>query len=249
MCKKIKETSFIDIDRTDLGSWFGLVEDYSLRNLTRDGDKLPALSGIAQVYQELNKDKYLAGLWLSMLLEHLCWCVPSVITDTHRPVSYMAPTWSWASLGGKVIFDRSPPTRNIKIVEATTAPTGQDPLGQVRGGSITLEARLNKQHWKRDLDLKGKCYYARDPTYEQGTFPSRMTTNSEPISTATLLLDIQDSTKRELELWSLTIHDQFALALQAVDSGEHNFKRIGAICWRSKKDDENWCDPTILTII
>ena len=45
--QKIKETSFIDIDRTDLGSWVGLVEDCSQRNLTRDGDKLPALSGIA----------------------------------------------------------------------------------------------------------------------------------------------------------------------------------------------------------
>lgn len=108
--------------------------------------QLPALSGIAQVYQELHKDKYLAGLLLSMLLEHLCWCVPIIITDTRRPVSYRVPTWSWASLDGKVIFDRSPPTRNIKIIEATTTPAGQNPLGQVRGGSITLEAQLNKQH-------------------------------------------------------------------------------------------------------
>jgi hypothetical protein len=33
--QKIKETSFIGIDRTDLGSWVGLIEDYSQRNLTR----------------------------------------------------------------------------------------------------------------------------------------------------------------------------------------------------------------------
>ena len=55
--------------------------------------------------------------------------------------------------------------------------------------------------------------------------------------------------KSELELWSLPIHDPFALALQAVDVGEHTFKRIGAICWRSKKDDGDKCDPTIFTII
>jgi hypothetical protein len=114
-----------------------------------------------------------------------------------------------------------------------------------------LEAQLNKQHWKRDLDLdlKGKWYNARTPTYEQGSFPGGMTMNAAPLSSATPLLDIQDSAKSELELWSLAIHDQFALALQAVDVGEHTFKRIGAICWRSKKDDGGKCDPTIFTII
>jgi hypothetical protein len=184
-----------------------------------------------------------------MLLEHLCWCVPSTITDTYRPVGYRAPTCSWAGLDGQGVFDRSTPTRDVKILEANTTPAGQDPLGQVRSGSIMLEAQLNKQHWKRDLDSKGKLYYARTPTYEQGSFPSGMTTNAAPLSSATLLLDIQDSAKSEFELWSLPIHDQFALALQAVDVGEHNFKKIGAICWRSKKDDGDKCNPTIFTII
>jgi hypothetical protein len=63
------------------------------------------------------------------------------------------------------------------------------------------------------------------------------------------LLDVQDSTEDELDLWSLPIHDQFALALQAVDVGEHTFRRIGSICWRGKNDDGGQCRPVVISII
>jgi hypothetical protein len=248
----ITDTSFLTTNGLSFKGWTRLVEDYSQRHLARQRDKLPALSGIAQLYQEKHKDKYLAGLWLSHLLEHLCWCVPNGAIESSRPSIYRAPTWSWASIDGKVTFDSFEiPPRQIKILKAITMPAGKDPLGQVREGQITLEAQINKQRWKRDSDSKRKWYYA-DPLLENCTSTGKqgaLTIRSAPFSTATLLLDVQDSTEDELDLWSLPIHDQFALALQAVDGGEHTFRRIGSICWRGKNDDGDQCKPAVISII
>jgi hypothetical protein len=42
--------------------WFDFIQDYSSRALTKAEDRLPALSGIAHMYQEVWKEQYLAGL-------------------------------------------------------------------------------------------------------------------------------------------------------------------------------------------
>ena len=55
-------------------------------------------------------------------------------------------------------------------------------------------------------------------------------------SHASLLLDVEDQSIQELEIWSLPLKEQFALALQPVNGREATFKRIGAICWRNKDD-------------
>jgi hypothetical protein len=171
--QKISDTSFLATGGLGFDNWTRLVEDYSQRYLTREGDKLPALSGIAQLYQEKHKDTYLAGIWLSCLLEHLCWCVPNDVTESHRPSDYRAPSWSWASIDGKVVFDSLPnSTHCIKILEATTVPASKDPFGQVREGSITFYAKMNEQHWKRDSGSKRKWYYA-EPCQEDLTSPSK----------------------------------------------------------------------------
>ena len=43
--------------------WFTIVQDYSMRGLTKSVDKLPALSGLARVFGDALKNDYLAGLW------------------------------------------------------------------------------------------------------------------------------------------------------------------------------------------
>ncbi|MBE3109014.1 MAG: HET domain-containing protein, partial [Acidobacteria bacterium] len=55
------------------GGWLGHVQEYSARNLTHAGDKLPALAGLAALVAKETGDEYLAGLWRSHVLEDLCW--------------------------------------------------------------------------------------------------------------------------------------------------------------------------------
>lgn len=87
-----------------LAWWRQMVELYSRRTLTNEQDKLPALSGLAQLYHAATGHTYLAGLWKEILYEDLCWYhrarnttepIPSI---RRRPRQFRSPSWSWASL-------------------------------------------------------------------------------------------------------------------------------------------------------
>ncbi|EUC36784.1 hypothetical protein COCCADRAFT_33950 [Bipolaris zeicola 26-R-13] len=99
--------------------WFKLVEDYSLRNLTKETDKLPALAGLASRFsEERNPGKYLTGIWSNHLPSALLWrTVPAYSRDRNqrvsqftaflprRPQMYRAPSWSWASIDGEISYE------------------------------------------------------------------------------------------------------------------------------------------------
>lgn len=84
--------------------WEAVVHLYMERELTKPSDKLPALSGLAQLRKEARGGIYLAGLWQDSLIHDLCWYnilnnqVPISGGVSRRPVEYRAPSWSWASL-------------------------------------------------------------------------------------------------------------------------------------------------------
>ncbi|KAL1863012.1 hypothetical protein Daus18300_008168 [Diaporthe australafricana] len=127
--------------------WNEVVQEYSAKEFTFDGDKLPALSGLARETAELRKEdneEYLAGLWRSTILCDLCWSsdcdTPSV------PEEYLAPSWSWVSLhakvshnGGRSGFGYRPAAEfkdaRLKFVTA-------DPYGAVHDGWIHLFGHL-----------------------------------------------------------------------------------------------------------
>jgi len=93
------------IDNITNQSWMRLVGDFTSRNLSRQSDRLIALSGLAEmVYARTNKTRtYLAGLWSSNLQEQLLW--HSYNTQRSRPSPPTAPSWSWASLGTPIIWE------------------------------------------------------------------------------------------------------------------------------------------------
>lgn len=92
--------------------WLQLVEDYSLRALTKSEDKLPALAGIAEVYQGAHA-QYLAGIWSDQFPAALMW--HSLDPYAKRHDAYRAPTWSWASLQGRISYVGSYPLVNGEI--------------------------------------------------------------------------------------------------------------------------------------
>ena len=84
--------------------WDTLVSAYSSMNLTKGEDRLIAIQAIAEAMQAAVRDRYIAGLWESRIVEDLLWRVdPTILNQTtSRPVQWRAPTWSWASLDGHV---------------------------------------------------------------------------------------------------------------------------------------------------
>lgn len=73
--------------------------------MTRAQDKPPAIRGIAQVFQARNPDcQYIYGLWSADLPRGVLWCADSGVKLT-RPAQFRAPSWSWVSRDGPVVFD------------------------------------------------------------------------------------------------------------------------------------------------
>lgn len=126
-------------------SWHSIVSMYTSTSLTRESDKLPALSGLAKaMLGNERKDEYFAGLWKSSLKYDLLWRLSS--SAVLKPKPYRAPSWSWASVDGTVIFERTfhyePSDRSCKILEIRCTASTMDEFGQVRDGNLLLEGKL-----------------------------------------------------------------------------------------------------------
>lgn len=87
-----------------------LVRGYSMLNLTSISDKLPAFSGLEKSTRSLREaeglppGRSLAGLWKKSFINDMLWRAgqPGKFTLDDRPDTYLAPTWSWASISGMV---------------------------------------------------------------------------------------------------------------------------------------------------
>lgn len=144
-------------------AWFELVQKYTARKLTKQTDRLPALSGLARMIASQSPDQYLAGLWKSHFCHCLLWA-SAVRSDKgfqhSRSSLYMAPSWSWASISGPVeylgwvngywyVFNASPdPAFLPEILNVTLCTSAGDPEGynMLRAGSF--------------LRVKGKVHIA-----------------------------------------------------------------------------------------
>jgi hypothetical protein len=76
--------------------------------LTYDWDRTVAVFGTAREIYNKSSDRYVAGMCQSDLAIQLCW----FIEDNARILtpSYLAPTWSWLSTTGRVLYPRSYPS-------------------------------------------------------------------------------------------------------------------------------------------
>ncbi|KAK3377581.1 heterokaryon incompatibility protein-domain-containing protein [Podospora didyma] len=134
--------------------WHVIVEQYAIRRISYRQDRLPALSGIAKVVQDITGSEYVAGLWRTNLIRDLAWDSAGVVEfgdhdQYHHPITmavttpeYIAPTFSWASLPGGVSLNRAmdlqPGVRWVPrstVEDTRSVPLGQNPLGRVLGGS------------------------------------------------------------------------------------------------------------------
>jgi hypothetical protein len=90
-------------------TWGNIIRAYSKALLTREEDKIVALTGIAKYFYVLMNDEYLARLWRKGLEGQLLWsvkrrkaCSEDKIPEPTRPTHYRALTWSWASVDGHI---------------------------------------------------------------------------------------------------------------------------------------------------
>ena len=134
------------------GRWRKIVTEYSTLDLTFLKDRLPALSGIAQVFGKAMDDEYLAGLWKNFLISDLLW-FRGLEEAEMAAEHWRAPSWSWASTESidKVQFHEVEQPL-AELIEAVVKPVGRDPHGELMSAYVRIKA-------------KGLCaVIQRDPT-------------------------------------------------------------------------------------
>lgn len=131
-------------------AWYSIAENYSSRTLTNQSDKLVALSGLASLLANSipeGSDDYLAGIWKHALAEGLLWHAEEPCA---RYLAYIAPTWSWASMAGKISYfherNQFPFESYVDIKDSVCDKSFLDPTGSISGGHIRLIGEVVPVH-------------------------------------------------------------------------------------------------------
>ncbi|KAI9785766.1 MAG: hypothetical protein M1839_008783 [Geoglossum umbratile] len=126
-----------------------IIRDYTKKRLTYGSDKLPALSGVADIVQRRTKDQYIAGLWKKDILNCLCWRVSCEPEDPIRQLplecvgvmteEYRAPSFSWASVDNEIHYLPGMARWTAQLTDLHSIHVGLNPLGRVSDAWITLD--------------------------------------------------------------------------------------------------------------
>ncbi|PMD32320.1 HET-domain-containing protein [Hyaloscypha variabilis F] len=156
-------------------SWNDIIERYTKRKLSCPGDKLIALSAVAQSYGSIHSDAiskhyeilvqeqnstfkelltpYFAGIWRYEMPFALCWWRPWDGNSEFRPLLQRAPSWSWASVDGPIAYYESKNTGsyNTKVKILACDVNLKAPF-QTYGAASRGELKL-RGHLKGGLQL------------------------------------------------------------------------------------------------
>lgn len=136
--------------------WQKMVEEFTWLQLSYEDDRLPAFSGLAQQYRNRVKSGYLAGLWRENLGINLLWIAyPELGSEaqryyTKKPAKWRAPSWSWASIEGPILFSPNyhlakvevgaeTATCWVDVISAECIPSSFDPMGSVAKGRLVIK--------------------------------------------------------------------------------------------------------------
>ncbi|KAK4161494.1 heterokaryon incompatibility protein-domain-containing protein [Cladorrhinum sp. PSN259] len=149
------EVSYYLDQNSEKPDWCDLMPHFSPRDFSIAVDRLPALSGLARKYAyehrhqlsqgNLSEPVYIAGNWKHQLLPNthcgtLAWKAIHFLNPQSYNNAYVAPSFSWASVKGYVVFDATFPTVVLsEILDArTTLVSSTDPFGRISDGLIVL---------------------------------------------------------------------------------------------------------------
>ncbi|KAH8650663.1 heterokaryon incompatibility protein-domain-containing protein [Tricladium varicosporioides] len=214
-----------------------VCEDYTARGLTYSSDTLPAISSLMSQFSPFF-GAYYAGIWERHLILSLQW--ESLNTQyCHRHREYVAPSWSWASRSGAVIWYMNSTTLRTPVPTSAThefaaivciscTAVGVDPFGKVSAGQLILRGYVTKmkisstqllipdgrmEMRKEGMDgKKEECYVTFDAIED-----AQETTEGEILTCLDILRDKKG------------LHGNFVtgLVLRKVEGKDRVYKRVG----------------------
>lgn len=226
--------------------WNMIVNLYASRKLSVPGDKLVALSGLANDMKarlqqmKPGPHRYLAGLWEETLMDTLVW---NVRDPAIRAPEYRAPSWSWACLDGDINLlggcAQEEDTISLSSpISVEMSHPGEEDTGQVTAGTLTLKgpcglAEIGKEAGWAETELNILSIVAEDGRVFHGKDMVR----------ANVYFDTLDDITNQVSLVLVCAHHYdegewyvHGLALNHVE--ENTYRRVGmASC--SFKDKES----------
>jgi len=248
--------------------WPQIVEEYSARKLTKDSDRLPAISGIARRFQQDSDAFYLAGLWSYGLVESICWYSP--LSPRRRPSQPRGPSWSWVAIEGAIRHPKSISLKStdemggyynavqmgymdkveLRIMHAACELTTSDTTGSVSGGFMILHGFLaagayrHGGEYRYPLDINRytpyHCYRKERDVEIVEPFYADFSETDYLDTEQPRDGDILYLLKIGLVAWPLEPPCKFrALVVRRTKSCQACFERVGFI-ESSVYDDEHW---------
>lgn len=226
--------------------WKEIVEQFTRRDLTVATDRLAATAGVASPAHATKPDvAYYAGLWSDDLPSTLLWTVDRPVqarqTDnysSHRIEPFIAPTWSWASVTGNVLFlfwkrnfDRGRWARcapDMEIITVQCELAGKNKYGSVKNAELTAEGYLCKVHvWL----TSGSVWHF--PFKMESKKPGGAVGKSHGLfypDTDEFLADLQGKRKKGVELTVVSVYEsRMFLVLKQVREDGSVFERTGVL--------------------
>lgn len=122
-------------------AWDTIVREYTMRGLTFESDRLPALSAIARKFHS-KMGPYVAGMWLQTLPRCLAWQpnrVDRIATRRNKGVPTRSrPHWD----GARVVFPSLSVEGRLEILGCETSLVGVDTFGRTTAGVLYLKGIL-----------------------------------------------------------------------------------------------------------
>ncbi|KAH6675898.1 hypothetical protein B0J14DRAFT_373825 [Halenospora varia] len=156
-----KSTTVVKHQRSLEIQWAYIIAQYSMRQMTRETDRFPALSGLAKQIQAAGLAPLVAGIPANNVLPWLLWdSEPS----KRRHSVYIAPSWSWASFNcaSKISFYHpylSQPKMSVEsepiaqVVDIVAEAAGLDPTGALKSGYLILYSLVTMATFKYDIHI------------------------------------------------------------------------------------------------
>jgi hypothetical protein len=217
-----------------LRDWTKVIEQYMRLELTYETDRLPAIAGVAELYQRLYGGSYIAGHWFEDMKRQLCWFqqqrARTDVDSPRRPNANKVPTWSWVAATELLEWDIATEDQLEFLTfqrEPRSSPYMAGPVElTIRGPILSATVHHDEEWWSLTHARMGQgpkdeprtrfglgikacdaiCEFYADDRTEQGPVPA--TTSGFPV---TLLICGESS----------------GLVLRLLDEAHQLYQRIG----------------------
>lgn len=137
--------------------WAHVVNGYTACALSFPSDKLIAFSAIAKQVASVSDDQYVAGMWHRFLGGQLLWSADSNRSKPTCYDMYIAPSWSWMSVNGRINTGSINWSLLIRVEDYELQYVTDDRMGAISGGWLRLIGSLKRMKLLRQSNYELEC--------------------------------------------------------------------------------------------